>query len=209
MTHRFRLKSRDRRALLIGLAIVTPVAAYRVAVSPWLRHMSELRTTLATERDLLAREQGTITEAQQLPDQMAALAGDLKSVQPRLLPGASTMEASGALSRYVTSLGVENGILIQQAETRATQSVAGSLQSTSLEVRALGDLEGVARFLHGLENGPRLMHVDALSIRPAGVNDGDLDRGELLSTSVLVTGYWLGTVDEAQHGTAATVAGGA
>lgn len=209
VSRRFRLKPRDRRALLVGLVVVAPVATFRVAISPWLSHVSELRRTLAAERGLLARERAMIVETQQLPERVRALDASLDSVRRWLLPGASAMDASGALSRYVTSLGKENGILVQQAETRPGGAVSGTLQSTSLSVRALGDLEGVVRLLHDLENGPRLLHVDALSIHPAGVNDGDLDRGELLSASLLVTGYWIGADEAPADVTTAAGSGGA
>jgi hypothetical protein len=190
MTRR-RMKARDRRALVLGLIVVAPVAAYRQAAAPWLDHMSELRTSFDTERALLARERAAIRQAAEAPARMEALRAGLESAEPLLFPGASDVEVSGAMSRYVADWGAEERVLIQEVQAGRTEALSGALASSSLSVRALGDLEGLARFLHGLENGDRLVRVEELTLRAAGVNDGDVERGQLMSLGVMVTGYWL------------------
>jgi hypothetical protein len=52
-------------------------------------------------------------------------------------------------------------------------------------------LEGFSRFLHAIENGTLLLEVSELTLRPAGVNDGDLERGQLMSAGMVITAFWM------------------
>jgi len=143
------------------------------------------------ERDLLARERTAIAEAATEPERDASLGSALTAAEPWLLDGASAMAASGGLSRLLTALGLDAAILIQEVQTRPAADAAGMLEPVSVTVRALGDLEGLQRFLHAIENGELLLVIDELSLRPAGTNDGDLERGQLMSAGFVVTGFRL------------------
>jgi len=46
--------------------------------------------------------------------------------------------------------------------------------------------------LRALETGVYVVRVEELTLRPAGVNDGDLERGQLMAAGFVVTGYRLG-----------------
>lgn len=191
MTRRRRLKARDRRALVLGLLLVTPVAGYRVVVAPWLADTAELRASLAAERSLLARELAVVDGAAALPAAAADLQTELDGVRPWLLDAATALAASGALSRDVAAHAEDAGILIQEVQGRDGGEDVGAVHASSLAVRALGDLEGILRFLHALENEPTLLTVGELSLRTAGVNDGDLEQGQLMSLALVVSGYWM------------------
>lgn len=190
MTRRRRLKARDRRALILGLLLIAPVAGYRFVVAPWMADTAELRAAVTAERALLARELAVVAEAGALPDVVAQLQEELAEMRPWLLDGATPLAASSALSRDVATHAAEVGILIQEVQGREVGAGEGVLQTSSLTVRALGDLEGILRFLHALENEPTLLTVGELSLRTAGVNDGDLERGQLMSLALVVSGYW-------------------
>lgn len=117
------LKPRDRRALLVGLVLLAPFAAFRFGVAPWLQRASELREVLASEQDLLAREKGVLLDATSFPERTRGLAVALESMDPWLFQGSGTVAAAGALSRYVADRAVAAAILIEEADTRdsATQ----------------------------------------------------------------------------------------
>jgi hypothetical protein len=105
---------------------------------------------------------------------------------------------AGALTRHVTGAAQAAGILIQRVDTRDPDAAGGLLRATSLSLRILGDLEGLTTFLHMLESGTLMLRVDELSLRLAGVNDGDLERGQLMAAGLVVTGYWLDQPNEAE-----------
>lgn len=189
MNRRPRLRARDKRALVLGLVVITPFAAYRVAIEPWLTYRNGLSETLVAERDLLARERTLIRGAAAMPARVGEMETALTEVQPWLLGGATSMAATGQLTRIATDAAQSTGILLQEVQGREPNSTA-TLREISIAVRALGDLEGLARFLYSVENGEELLQVRELALRVAGMNDGDLERGQLMSAGLIIAGYW-------------------
>jgi hypothetical protein len=176
--------------VIIGLIAIAPFAAYRVAVEPWLAYRSGLRDALMAERDLFAREQGAIRDAATMPAEVSGLEDALSRVEPWLLDGAAAVAVTGRLTRRVTEVGQSVGILVQEVRTRDDAFRGAGLGEASVTVRAIGDLEGIARLLFAMENGEQLIRVEALSLRTAGMNDGDLERGQIMAAELVVSGYW-------------------
>lgn len=195
MSPRRRLRARDRRAIALGLILIAPFACYRVAIGPWLKYRGGLRDALTAERDVYAREQAAVNDLGRLRSEQEGLQDALAVADPWLLSGPSEVTIAGRLTRRVTEVGPVAGILIQDVVARDPGAGGGNLRAVSVGVRALGDLEGITRFLHDLENGEELLHVTELTIRAAGINDGDLERGQLMSAGMVVTGYWIGTAE--------------
>lgn len=189
MSRRPRLRARDKRALVLGLVAISPFVAYRVGIEPWLMYRTGLSETLATERDLLARERTLIRDAAAMPARIGETEAALTEVQPWLLSSATPMAATGRLTRIATEAAQSTGILLQEVQGREPDS-GSTLQEVSIAIRALGDLEGLARFLFRIENGEELLHVRELALRVAGMNDGDLERGQLMSAGLIIAGYW-------------------
>lgn len=196
MTRRRRgLRRRDKRALLVGLALLVPAVLFRAGIAPWMEYRSDLRDTLAAERDALVREQFAIAQAQRDPDRGERYAELLDAAEPWLLGGSTQMAASGALSRLVTQMGSRAGILIQEIQTRDGDETGDGIAPVIVAVRALGDLEGLLRFLHDVENGELLLEVRELTLQTAGRNDGDLERGQLMTAGLVITGLRLDAGD--------------
>lgn len=185
-----RLRARDRRALVLGLVVITPFAVYRVAVEPWLSYRGGLHDALLAERDLLARERAVVGDAADAPGRAAELKTTLAEAQPWLLGGSDPVAASGRLTRIATDAAQTAGILVQEIRAADTETEGLALREISISLRLLGDLEGLARFLFRLENGERLLRIEGLSLRTAGVNDGDLEWGQLMNAGVVLVGYW-------------------
>jgi hypothetical protein len=160
-------------------------------VAPWLAYRTGLRDAVQAERDLLARERSAVAAAASHPTRDADLRNALDSARPWLLDASSSIAASGALSRALTELGRASGVLVQEIQARVSEEGSGSLQAVAVSLRALGDLEGLARLLHGIESARALLVTSELTLRPAGVNDGDVERGQLMSLGVVVSGLWI------------------
>jgi len=187
---RLRLRARDRRALLLGLIVVTPFTGYRIAIEPWLTYRSGLQDALLAERDLLARERGLIQDADSGPISSADLESTLAQARPWLLAGTSRVAATGQLTRIATQAAQSVGVLVQEVQAGDPVSQVPGIEMMSISVRALGDLEGLTRFLFAMENSEPLLHVREVSLRTAGMNDGDLERGQLMSAGFVLVGYW-------------------
>jgi hypothetical protein len=61
-----------------------------------------------------------------------------------------------------------------------------------IELRAVGDLEGILSFLRALESGPKLLDVKRIVITTAErLNAGASEEEEVLGVSATVSGYAL------------------
>jgi hypothetical protein len=160
-----------------------------------MTYRSGLQDALLAERDLYARELAAVREASPRGDERDALATAIERARPWLLTVTTDVAAAGRLTRRVTEVGQTVGVLVQEVRVVDAESLS-TLTATSVAVRALGDLEGLVRFLHTLETDEQLLRVHGLTLRAAGVNDGDLERGQLMSAGFVVTGYWRATSEQ-------------
>ena len=197
---RLTLGSRDRRAMLIGAWIVTPLAIGHFAVRPVATAWLTSRAALRSEREMLAREVRAVTE---LPDDSAALRATdamLATAAPTLFGGADAVTAAAELARYVSARAAESGLRLEQAETQTrfdstgvaappgdlARAAEGARPDDGLRVavRARGGILGVHAFLRALENGPKLVRVEQIEIARVATDDS-FDGTVTLTATVL------------------------
>jgi hypothetical protein len=182
MTTRIRIPSlapRDRRALLIGAALVLPVLLTVFVAMPWVRHAALQRAATDRERTLLARERALVAGARRDADLLAQARRSLAEAAPRLFGGSEAVTASAELARYVDALATDNGLVIDRTEsvlddraeapddgdrTRSrarADSLDGALRVT---IQAHGDAQSIVDFLRSGENGPRDIRFERVGI---------------------------------------------
>jgi len=170
--------------------LTVPVLLVQLGVAPWLERGRELRGALEAERSAWARELGVQEARARLASEHASLRAALADARPRLLDVTDAMGAGAALSRRVSDAARTASVLLQDVQSLEHDEEAGALQSTAVRARVLGDLEGILLLLHELERAPELVRVEELELHAAGINDGDLERGQLLRLTLVVSGAW-------------------
>ena len=190
---RMSMNTRDRRALLIGVAIAVPAVLIPCVVKPYLETLSAYHQDMMDAQDRLAREQHAVANLPALPPTRLAALHQLEQEMDRLFQGGNDLSATGDLAQYVGSIAQANGVQLLQTETRQAQSVRPDLKALQLGVRAKGDLDGILHFLHQLESGGKLVRVGDVTVDvEGGVRDTNRLRGvEILSISASIYGYRL------------------
>jgi hypothetical protein len=174
-----RLGPRDRRAVAVGAALLGGALAARVAVMPSIRLVEETRERIARERDLLARERALLAEVKAYPARMPGAERALLDEAPRLFGGADLATASATLVNYVSTRALEHRVFVQQSASRPPAAVASGVARLQVDLRAVGDLEGMLALLRDLESGPKLLTVERLTIGQAErLNLGGTPRDE-------------------------------
>jgi hypothetical protein len=187
-----RISTRDRRAIVLGLVVLGPFIAHRYAIRPYLARTAELQEQIALEAGLLVRERALLEEAEHFRERLGTLQAGYADGRSELLSGATSVEAEGALAAYVAERAESSGILLQRSEGRDREVTEGDLLlGTSVLVQALGDLEGVLRFLHALESGPLLVEVERIQIQPSPLRTTDPAEAWPLQVGALITAYSL------------------
>lgn len=194
-----KLSARDRRALTLCAVVLVAALAFQAAVRPYLYSLGETRDRVERERALQLREQTLLSEVNaysaRMPDSEAALLREA----PRLFGGPDLATASASLVNYVSSHGIRHRVFVQQSVTRPPEAAASGVARLQVDLRAVGDLEGILSMLQDLESGSKLLTVERLTIAQAervaiGQGRGD---DEVLGMSATVSGYALSDVEMA------------
>jgi hypothetical protein len=171
------LPHRDRRAILLGLAVLLPVLLYVAAVRPYRAALADVRDRIAAEQALLEREETLVAHAGTLPPTVAALQERAAGAERRLVSAANVPLAEAEITGFLEELAQLSRVLLQELRgvesrrggARASRDQAenvGALRAIRLSVRGESDLEGVLTFLSRLENSPLLLRIAELSIEP-------------------------------------------
>jgi type II secretory pathway component PulM len=183
--------ARDRRALLIGGAIVAAVLAHTLVVRPYAQALGAARDRLAVEREALARELAVLAHA----DRYEVLRRTADSVQLAIAPyvfrEADDLMATAALAAYVVETARRSRVLIQEAETRQTEPLPHGVRRLQVDFRAETDFEGLMALLNGLESGTKLVRVTRLTVTRREVPGSGGARQTVLGISGSVQGVAL------------------
>ncbi|MDQ8165158.1 MAG: GspMb/PilO family protein [Gemmatimonadota bacterium] len=204
--------SRDKRAVLLGLAILVPALAFIWGVKPLKQALAETNDRILTERDALSREQAAVAEVARDPARKAFADSALVAVKSRVFTGANDVAAGASLVSYLGDVAKRTHVWLASATTRpnvtaGSAGVAGAasaagaaavrvatplpegVRALRVELRAETDFQGILDFLDALERGERLVTIERLDIAKT-LRAGDEDR-ETLSVTATVIGYSL------------------
>jgi hypothetical protein len=193
------VSARDRRALALGSLVAIPALCYGLVIAPYRRAMADLRSHLESQRALLARERALVAEAPALPAALHARESTVLHEAPRLFDGRDLLAASAALATYIGARAYQAHVFVQSSETRAPTPAADGILAVSVDVRADGDLAGIATLLQSIERGPKLVRVERIAIERSGsqaVGTPASDE-EILTVEARMTGYALTTLQHA------------
>lgn len=189
------LRPRERRAIRIGLIVLVPALLLTGVVRPYFDALEESRDRLAAERALLVREKALVDEAVGFASTRLAAGEALEARSPRLFTGDPTL-AAGALVRYVAEQADRSRVLLEATETAGAGEPGPNVVGVRVRVRAVSDIAGVLELLRRLEDGPRLVRVEQLSLeRREGYRGGgtatDGQDVQLVTLAATVVGYTL------------------
>jgi hypothetical protein len=184
------MSPRDRRAILVGLAIVVPVLIYVVGVRPYRAALAEVREQVFQERELLARELALLERAHELPEAARRAEGSAREVESRLLRARSLVLAEGELTDFLEAAAYHSRVLLEEirgGELGRGEEPPQGLSVVRLHLRGESDLEGVLTFLDQLEKSQLLLRIRGLAVEPE-VDRPDGDEEDQGSRDPVPTG---------------------
>jgi hypothetical protein len=178
------LAPRDRRAILVGLAILLPAVVYVLGVKPYLAALSDIRDRVAVEQRALAGELDLLENAETLPDEIQRARAEADLYEGRLVKAPSQVLAEAALSAFLESSASRNRVLLEEirgGELGRDEEPPPGLSLVRLHLRGESDLEGVLTFLDEIEKSQLLLRVRGLALepevaRPESENDEESNR---------------------------------
>lgn len=188
------LNPRDRRALVLGGAVLAGALVFRLGVKPYIHARAALAERVREQEGLLMRELALVQGAPDVSVDLTALARGLKAEQPRLLDARDPMSATAALVGAVGDDAHRHGVLIEAIESRPATPLGDGLTAVQVDVRGRGDLEGVLRWLYAMETAGRLWRVEQLSlVRLDGAAPADSADSETLTFAMSIRAFTMGS----------------
>lgn len=162
-----KLEGRDRRAVLLGAAVLGPALLWVLALGPYLRALDDAGGRLAAERRALRGDLELLASASEYPGAFDAGAERLLAAAPRLMAGDDEGAAVAALAGYVRRMAQASGANLTRVEPAAGVDAGGGVRALPVGVTGETDLEGLLTFLQLLETGSKLLHVQELRMEAA------------------------------------------
>lgn len=185
-----RLPARDRRALTVGVLAISSLWIALRGAPAWTEWREESRAAAVTAHQRLVEDRAladALPEALSRAEERWAV---LRELRPRLMLARNPSDAATTLSRVVGEAADAARLAVESMEIHPFDSVPGGSERVSVEVRATGDIGGLAAFLESLEAPPYFLAVRRLLVVPTDI-ESPSTQAEWIHIEVLVEGIAL------------------
>ena len=177
----------DRRAMLIGTAVVLALLLALRGVPAWRAWRSQLQGSAAELTAELQRAEASVATSGRVADSLRARKARFLALAPALVAGDSPAGSAAALASLVSGVAATSGLRVGAMQVRADTAGAGMFVRVGVRADVVGDVRGVSLFLATLEHGPVMLRVRELSIAQPEPS-APADRAEALRVELLVEG---------------------
>lgn len=196
------LSARDRRALAVGLCVLTALVAGTRGVPAWRAWDAGQRSAAAEVAGERSRALATVRAERWIRDSARARGARLSAVSARVVAGRTPAAAAAALGSIVSEAGASAGVRLGAVQVSTDTIGAGDYLRVRAQVEGTGDVQGVSALLRRLEAGPEALAVRELSVTQPEPAAG-ADRAEALRLAFTVEGLALRTAGARPRATGA------
>ena len=183
------VSARERRTLLIAALVAFSALIVGFVVLPFARRWSERETLIAAEVDRLARLRGLLANREKMMQAVNARGGTLETGPQRLLSGRTPALAASVLQSTLQDFANRSRVTVSRLDVAgAPERDQGELPMIPATVSAIGDIYGVTELLSHIQQGPLLLEITELTVRP-----NPALKGELLQMTVTLRGAYVGS----------------
>jgi len=184
------LQPRERRVLLLGTIVIGLMIAVGRGVPAWRRWNEAARTSAADLTARAARGDAVVRGLAESLDTLDARTARLGALKAALLAGETPADAGSNLAVLVAEAARGAAVRLDAVEVRIDTTMgskARTLPRIAVEVQATADITGLAAFLRDLEDGPALLAVRRIAVRPQNP-EGPPSKVEALSVRLTIEG---------------------
>ena len=180
------LSARDRRALLVGSALVALALALGRGLPAWLELLESSRSDADQRRRALADARAVIAAEPALRDSLIARRVRYLEVAPALIAAVTPSAMASRLGAIVSAAATNAGVAVSSVVLRADTASSSGFGRPLIRGEARGDISGLTQFLLLIDLGPPLLRVVELTVtqtEPAAVG-----RAEELRIAFVIEG---------------------
>jgi hypothetical protein len=157
----------DRRALKLGAATVFGLVFLVRGWPAWRSWRAEVRGSAAEVRARALEANTVLGHFPETLDTLEARTSRLVAMRPLLLTGDTPTAAASNLAALLGELGRQSMVRFDAVETRI--DTTHTLPRVAVDAQALTDVAGLGSLLQSLEQGPTLLAVRRLMVRPQNI----------------------------------------
>jgi ABC-type uncharacterized transport system fused permease/ATPase subunit len=181
------LQPRERRALLFGATIIVLMVGAVRGVPAWRRWNAAARASAADMMARAARSDAVVRGLSQSLDTLEARTARLAKLKSSVLTGDTPAEAGSNLAVLIAEAARRAAVRLDAVEVRIDTAKARTLPRIAVDLQATADIAGLAALLRDLEDGPTILAVRRVTVRPQNT-DVPQNQVELLSVRLTVEG---------------------
>ena len=178
----------DRRALILGAAVIVPSLFFVFGVKPYRAALADVEQQLSVGRNAFARERSAVSAAKRNPLMQHVADSAMQAMAPRLFAGRDDVMASAEVASYLGEIARGNHVWLQDASTRPATALDGGVRALHVEIRGESDMRGILAFVKSLEGGAKFIRVQRLDISTQP-GRSDQPGTETLALSASIVGY--------------------
>jgi hypothetical protein len=181
------LQPRERRVLFFGTIVIGLMVAVGRGLPAWRRWNEAARTSAADLTARAARGDAVVRGLAESLDTLDARTARLGALKAALLAGETPADAGSNLAVLVAEAARGAAVRLDAVEVRIDTTKARTLPRITVEVQATADITGLAALLRDLEDGPALLAVRRVAVRPQNP-EGPPNAVEALSVRLTIEG---------------------
>lgn len=184
------MMKRDRRALVLGLIVISAAFLALRGLPAWRGWVSESRAVAEELSVEVARAQMQSSFGSSMLDTLEARNRRFLALEPLLVDGSTAASATASLTGLVTVAATTSNVHLGTLQVTADSSPSRNFARITVRGQANGDVRGLTAMIARLEGGTTLLRLSELQVTqmdPAAPSD----RGESLQMSFTVHGLAL------------------
>lgn len=184
-----RLATRDRRAVLLGAALLVPALVLARGLPVWRRWNAETAARAETARSQAVRTEAMAQGFAGVVDSLDARTQRLQAVTSHLVTGSTLPEAQANFEAALAEAARPALVRLDAVRIRvdSTAIAHGGFPRLYAEAQATADLTGIALFLAALERGSPLLAIRQVAIEPTTGISSSPSTVPVLSLRLTVT----------------------
>jgi hypothetical protein len=184
------LSDRDRRTLLVGVAVIAFLILLSRGIPAWRRWDANVRASAGEMATEAARAEQTVRLLPASLDSLETRRARFVAVGAGVLEGESPAASGAALASLVSGVAARAGVQLGSVQVQPDTASAGTFMRIGVRADATGDLPALTRMLAMLEGGPELLAVRELAITQPNPG-GPAEQPEALRMEITVQGLAL------------------
>ena len=183
------ISTRDRRALLVGVASIGGLLVVGRALPAWRRWQADVIASAQSINAAAARDRVLALNARAIHDSLHARRARLTALAPTWLSEDSPAAASAALAALVTRAATDAAMTLGALDLRTDSVGPEPFVPIHVRLSVTGDVQGLATFLAALDRGPCTLNVRSLDVQ-AGDPAAPAQRPEVLHADLMIAALW-------------------